>query len=289
MFGADGTRLHIHNLIFDVRFGSEKWNKVETDAVFYSLFYGVGETLAITVQLLYRFRSVGLGAQAGNIFSPTRSQRILEQGLESIREANVARGHALRRRILILDVRIRSPGGDVRPRADEDGVLILDHVRVCVVLWKGCSRGVKVSLSPIIDKKKKKKTSFHHNDVTDLFALLVLAESYQERFERSRARKVEALAQHGDAVPVGKNRAKPPSSRVQRLYVLLDVARADGRGRACRRWGRLREGLDRRGLVLGRIGLVFRFFAFGRRRGICRRQASTNLLATRESCWTSKS
>jgi len=215
----------------------------------------VGETLAITVQLLYRFRPVGLGAQAGNILSPARSQRILEQRLESIREANVVRGHALRRRILVLDVRIRPPGGDVRPRADEDGMLILDHVRICVVL----------------------------------FVLLVLAEGYQERFERSRARKVEALAQYGDAVPVGQNRAKPPSSRVQRLYVLLDIARADGRGRAFRRWGRLREGLDRRELVLGCIGLIFWCFTFGRRCGICRRQASTNLLATKESCWTGKS
>jgi len=93
----------------------------------------IGENLAITVQLLYRFRPVGLGAQAGNILSPTRSQRILEQLLESIREANVARGHALGRGILILDVRIR-PLGDVRPRGDEDGVMILDHVRICVVL-----------------------------------------------------------------------------------------------------------------------------------------------------------
>jgi len=113
----------------------------------------IGENLAITIQLLYRFRPVGLGAQAGDILSPTRIQRILEQLLENIREANVARGHALRRSILILNVRIR-PLGDVRPRADEDDVLILDHVRICVVLKGLFSEKGKVSYSYI------KKISF---------------------------------------------------------------------------------------------------------------------------------
>jgi len=99
----------------------------------------IGENLAITVQLLHRFRPVGLGAQADDILSPSRSQRILEQLFDNICEANVARGHALRRGLLILDVRIRPPG-DVRPRADEDGVLTPDHVRICVVL-KGSEEG----------------------------------------------------------------------------------------------------------------------------------------------------
>jgi hypothetical protein len=119
---------------------------------------------------------------------------------------------------------------------------------------------------------------------TDLSPLLVLAESYQERFQRLGAHEIEALAQYGDAVPVGQNRGKPPSSRVQRLYVLLDIARADSRGRAFRGWGRLREGIyGRRELVLGCIGLTFRCFTFRRGCGVCRRQvASTNLLATSE-------
>ena len=58
---------------------------------------------------------------------------MLEQLLESIRKANIARGHPLYLDVLIFRVRVR-PLRNVRPRADEDGVLILKYLRLCVVL-----------------------------------------------------------------------------------------------------------------------------------------------------------
>ena len=190
--------------------------------------------LAITVQLFHRLRPVSLRAQGGIILSSTRRQRTLEQRLEGIRKADVSRGHALRPGILILRVHIR-PSREVRPCADEDGVLTLDHIRLCVVLTdRKKGGGLVVWVEPIASL-----------DGTDVFLLLVLAETRQERLQRLRAHKVEPLAQHGDAIPVGQDRRKPPSSRVQRLYVLLDVARVDGRRRAGRRWGWRWEGTNR--------------------------------------------
>jgi hypothetical protein len=72
---------------------------------------------------------------------------------------------------------------------------------------------------------------------TDLLFLIC-----QELFSSLRAHKVEPLAQHTDAIPVGQDRRKPLSSRIQRLNVRLNLVRVHGWRRALWRWRRRRKG-----------------------------------------------
>ena len=61
----------------------------------------------------------------------------------------------------------------------------------------------------------------------DLFFPLVLAEICQELFSSLRAHEAKPLPRYNDAIPVRQDRRESPSSRVQRLNVLLNVVCAD--------------------------------------------------------------
>ena len=61
----------------------------------------------------------------------------------------------------------------------------------------------------------------------DLFFPLVLAEICQELFSSLRAHEAKPLPRYSDTIPVQQDRRESPSSRVQRLNVLLNVVRAD--------------------------------------------------------------
>ncbi len=231
--------------------------------------------LSITLQFLYRFRPICLRPHVGNILPPTGSQRALKKLLKSIRKPNIAHSHPLHLLVFILYARIWPSSSDVRPCADEDGVLTLNHIRLCVVL-KGVSNIERRIVYPV-------GTMELDGTKTHVHFLLVPAEICQKLFQPVRTRKLEPLAQDSNAVPVRQNRRKPPSSRIQWLHILFNVVCANGRRCAFWSWGRCWKSSDRRDLASGGcISSAAVYFILGCPFGSCGGITSNKPLGTRE-------